>query len=71
MCEVKQFARGTTSMPHQPGKRGGSWSMQTILRPIRSQIREAARQLKPFADSGLPLVVVLDREQRLAHDCLL
>ncbi|MEA2144815.1 MAG: hypothetical protein QOG59_402 [Solirubrobacteraceae bacterium] len=69
ICEVKEFARGTTSMPHQPGKRGGSWSMQTVLRPIRSQIREAARQLKPFADSGLPLVVVLTNPHAAAVNC--
>jgi len=69
LCEVKEFARGTTSMPHAPGKRGGSWSMQTVLRPIRSQIREAARQLKPFVDSGIPLVVVLTNPHAAAVNC--
>ena len=69
LCEVKEFARGTTSMPHAPGKRGGSWSMQTVLRPIRSQIREAARRLKPFVDSGIPLVVVLTNPHAAAVKC--
>jgi hypothetical protein len=69
LCEVKEFARGTTSMPHAAGKRGGSWSMQTVLRPIRSQIRDAARQLKPFASSGLPLVVVLTNPHGAAVNC--
>jgi hypothetical protein len=69
LCEVKQFARDTTSMPHKPGTRGGSWSMQTVLRPIRSQIREAARQLKPFANSRLPLVVVLTNPHAALVNC--
>lgn len=36
ICDVKEFARLTTSTPLEPGRRGGSWSMQTVLRPIRS-----------------------------------
>jgi len=63
ICEVKEFAPSTDSLPTD-GQAGGSWSMQTVLKPIRSQIREAARQLKPYADSGLPLVIVLTNPHR-------
>jgi hypothetical protein len=63
VCEVKEFARNTDSLPTS-SQADGSWSMQTVLRPIRSQIREAARQLKPFAGAGLPLVIVLTNPHR-------
>jgi hypothetical protein len=55
VCEVEEFARTTNSLPGD----GGSWAMSTVLRPIRSKIKEAARQLKPLADRGLPLAVVI------------
>lgn len=55
VCEVKEFAPDTSSLPGA----GTMTSAEVVLKPIRSQIREAARQLKPLASSGLPLVVVI------------
>jgi hypothetical protein len=56
VVEVKQFAATTRSFPDQ---RAGSTSVGAVLKPIRSQLREAARQLKDVSTLGLPLVVVL------------
>jgi hypothetical protein len=56
VVEVKEFAANTRSFPDQ---RFGTTSAEAILKPIRSQIREAARQLKSVAELGLPLVVML------------
>jgi hypothetical protein len=56
VVEVKQFAATTRSFPDQ---RFGSTDLATVLKPIRSQLREAARQLKDVSDLGLPLVAVL------------
>lgn len=56
VVEVKQFAPDTRSFPDQ---RAGTTTVEAILKPIRSQIREAARQLKDVAQLGLPLVVML------------
>lgn len=56
VVEVKQFAAGTRSFPDQ---RAGTTSVEAVLKPIRSQLREAARQLKDVAQAGLPLVVML------------
>jgi len=42
VVEVKQFAATTRSFPDQ---RVGTTSVEAVLKPIRSQIREAARQL--------------------------
>lgn len=56
VVEVKEFAPATRSFPDQ---RVGSTDLATVLKPIRSQIREAARQLKAVSDLNLPLVVVL------------
>jgi hypothetical protein len=54
LCEVKEFAPTTNSIPGS-----GSWPMETVLKPIRSKVHEGARQLRPAADLGHPLVVVL------------
>lgn len=56
VVEVKEFAANTRSFPDQ---RFGTTSAEVVLKPIRSQIREAARQLKSVAELGLPLVVML------------
>jgi hypothetical protein len=42
-----------------PDQRAGTTSVEAVLKPIRSQLREAARQLKDVAQAGLPLVVML------------
>jgi hypothetical protein len=57
IVEVKEFAPTTRSLPDQPG--GGTTDAATVLRPVRSQLREAARQLKGVVELGLPLVAVL------------
>lgn len=61
VCEIKEFDRETTSTPGlgTGGKRFGSFDSETVLKPVRSQIRRAASQLKPLAGSGLPLMVVI------------
>jgi hypothetical protein len=53
VVEVKSFARDSW-----PIKRG-STSMQEVLKPIRGQIHNAARQLGDAESLRLPLVVVL------------
>jgi hypothetical protein len=55
VCEVKEFAAATSSFQGA----GGTTSAEAVLGPMRCKIREAARQLKPFAPSGMPLVIVL------------
>jgi hypothetical protein len=57
IVEVKEFASTARSLPDQPG--GGSTDPASVLKPVRSKLREAARQLKDVADLGLPLVAVL------------
>ena len=44
VCEVKEFARDTMSIPWN----ARTASMETVLKPFRSQIREAVRNLKPL-----------------------
>jgi hypothetical protein len=53
VCEVKEFARTTDSIPSRAS------SMQTVLKPIRTQLHEAARKLRAAIPLGHPLVVVL------------
>lgn len=53
VVEVKSFARDAWPI------RRGSTSMQRILKPIRGQIHNAARQLRDAESLRLPLVVVL------------
>ena len=57
IVEIKEFAPTTRSLPDQP--RGGTTDAATVLKPVRSQLREAARQLKDVADLGLPVVAAL------------
>jgi hypothetical protein len=65
VCEVKEF---TTSRFDELLKRGGgffSLSEREELKPVRTQVREAARQLKPLEGSDWPLVVVLANPQSM------
>lgn len=58
LCEVKEFA--TTSIRDAlTGLRVGFLSDKQVFGAVRNQLDAAARQLKPLADRGLPLVVVL------------
>jgi hypothetical protein len=56
VVEVKEFAPDTSPFPNQ---RFGSIDSQTLLKPIRSQLREAARKFKAMENLGLPLTVML------------
>ena len=62
VCEVKEFARDASSLPRTPGY--SSTGMDFVLKPIRSQIRQAAPQLKPLAASDMALVVVIANPHR-------
>lgn len=58
LCEVKEF---TTTLFDQKRANRGFFTMgeEQELRPVRNQVREAARTLKPLAGSKWPLVIVL------------
>jgi hypothetical protein len=58
ICEVEEFDRDSGWSPGNAGP-SGRRSMEDVLRPVRHKIRAAARQLKPLAGSGRPLVIVL------------
>ena len=64
ICEVKQFE--TTAIRELGARAGGPVIIPPELsyRTIRNQIDSAARQLRPLADRGLPLVVVLANPSR-------
>lgn len=57
VVEVKEFA--CESSPFPTGSGYGSLDSATLLKPIRGQLREAARKFKPMQQLGLPLVVML------------
>lgn len=58
ICEVEEFDADSGWSPGNAGP-SGRRSMEDVLRPVRHKIRAAARQLKPLAGSGRPLVIVL------------
>ena len=58
VCEVEEFDPDSGWAPGKAGP-SGMRSMEDVLRPVRYKIRAAARQLKPLAGSGRPLVIVL------------
>lgn len=57
VCEIKEFSPDASSLPRTLGYT--STGMDVILKPIRSQIKQAAPQLKAVAALGLPVVVVI------------
>lgn len=58
--EVKQFEPGASKLEKRlHSQRTISASPKEVLGPIRNQVREAARQLKPLHTEGFPLVVVI------------
>src|SRR5712691_8072551 len=58
VCEVKEFE--ATAIDRLRELRQAFTTSQSVeLKPIRAQVRQAARQLKPLAGSKWPLVVVL------------
>jgi hypothetical protein len=56
VCEIKQFA---TSPFYKLLGNVGTLGMREVLNPVRRKINAASKQLKPLAESGRPLVVVL------------
>lgn len=67
-CEVKQFGKNSKF-----GRRVGEQSVGVIpdtalYGPIRNQVKEAARQLKPLAAEGIPLVVLLANPEGVLVD---
>jgi hypothetical protein len=61
VCEVKSFRVNnlTRLLARQP--RGVTAGPREQFGPIRNQVKDAARTLKPLTPQGLPLVVVLTR----------
>jgi hypothetical protein len=64
VCEVKSFDINnlTRRLDQQP--RGVTAGPREQFGPIRNQVKDAARTLKPLAPQGLPLVVVLAHSVR-------
>jgi hypothetical protein len=60
VCEVKAFEQVPALQKKLEAATGPVMaSSDEVYGPMRSAVRQAASQLKPLADSGLPLVVVL------------
>jgi hypothetical protein len=59
ICEVEEFNPDSGWSPAAAGPSDGFRSLKDLLRPVRNKIRAAAKQLKPLADVGRPLVIVL------------
>jgi len=59
ICEVEEFNPNSGWSPAAAASGAGFRSLKDVLRPVRNKIRAAAKQLKPLADSGRPLVIVL------------
>lgn len=60
LCEVKSFdVAGPFASGQSGGVAVGARSTKDVLRPHREDLKEAARQLKPWRGQGWPLVVVL------------
>ena len=57
VVEVKEFAPSSSPFSAEPGY--GSLDSATLLKPIRGQLREAARKFKSMQQLGLPLVAML------------
>jgi hypothetical protein len=60
VCEIKQFE--ANPFDRLLGT-FGTLSMREALNPVRRKVMKASEQLKPLAESGLPLVVVLANPQ--------
>lgn len=58
-CEVEQFGTGSKLARRLAEQRTVAASNAEVYGPIRHRVGEAARQLKPLASRGLPLMVVL------------
>jgi hypothetical protein len=63
VCEVEQFGTNSKLARRLSAQRNISASDAEVYGPIRHRVAAAAKQLKPLASSGLPLVVVLANPQ--------
>jgi hypothetical protein len=59
ICEVEEFDPDSGWSPAATGSGARSRSLNEVLSPVRNKIRAGAKQLKPLADSGRALVIVL------------
>ncbi|MEV5282949.1 hypothetical protein [Streptomyces sp. NPDC052811] len=59
VAEVKAFETFGLLAGIEPGGPTRSHSLKQALKPVRGQITEAAKQLRPLRDRGWPLVVIL------------
>lgn len=66
VVEVKEFARESSPIPTD--QRYVALDSATLLKPIRGQLREAARKFKAMEHLGLPLVVMLANPQGFLLD---
>lgn len=58
ICEVRAFESSMLA-EHLAKNRVGSVPPQVVFGPLRAALHEKARQLRPFANLGLPLVIVV------------
>jgi hypothetical protein len=58
-CEVKQFGKESKLERRLCQAVGRCDPRRRRVRPIRNQVKEAAKQLKPLAVRGIPFIVVL------------
>jgi hypothetical protein len=67
-CEVKQFGRGSKLERRLAEQSVGVIPDTEVYGPIRNQVKEAAKQLKPLAARGIPLVVILANPEEVWVD---
>lgn len=67
-CEVKQFGRGSKLERRLAEQSVGVIPDAELYGPIRNQVKEAAKQLKPLTTRGMPLVVVLANPEEVWVD---
>lgn len=66
VVEIKEFAPGSGPFPTDQGYL--SLDSETLLKPIRGQLREAARKFKSMDNLGLPLVAMLTNPSGVTLD---
>jgi hypothetical protein len=66
VVEIKEFSPDSSPFPDRPGLI--TLDAKTVLKPIRGQLREAARKFKAMEKLGLPLIVMLANPRGVALD---
>jgi len=67
-CEVKQFGKGSKLERRLAEQSAGTIPDTELYGPIRNQVKEAAKQLKPLVSRRIPLVVVLANPEEVWVD---